>query len=287
MLNRLKSVVQNTFTPENIAPLSLQQIWQEPKLTPEEIANFCEVIDRQSPITVIGFSGLALGFAGLPSYEFRKSLGSMGDVCNIILIRDVRRYWYHLTPEGDIGGLDFYTQYLQSQLQALKTKYLITTGVSAGGFAALFFGWKLGADQILAFSPQTDLISYYKFNPLSLLKYRYTRKDLQSFLKEVLMVAIALRRRTRLLRRKLPLTQWGRLDAAQRINERTQSSVYYCQDNALDTQETLKISALPGITLHACPCNQHNVAGYLRSSEELVKIFQTALESATYKHICG
>lgn len=287
MLNRLKSAIQNTFTPANIAPISLQQIWLEPKLTPAEIENFCEVIDRKSPITVIGFAGLALGFAGLPSYEFRKSLESMGDICNIILIRDVRRYWYHLTPEGNSGGLDFYTQYLQSQLQALETKYLITTGVSAGGFAALFFGWKLGADQILAFSPQTDLISYYNFKPLSLLKYRHSYQNLQSFIKEELMVAITLRRRTRLLRQKLPFIQWGKLDLALRINEQTQASVYYCQDNALDTQEALKISAFTGVTLHKCPCDQHNVAGYLRSGGELFKILQTTIESELYKHTQG
>lgn len=282
MLNRLKSAVQNTFTPANIAPLSLQQIWQEPELSPADIANFCEVIDRHSPITVIAFAGLALGFAGLPSYEFRKSLGTIGDNCNIVLVRDVRRYWYHLTPEGEIGGLDFYTQYLQSQVQVLGTKYLITTGVSAGGFAALFFGWKLGADQILAFSPQTDLMGYHKLRPLSLLQHRRSWSDLKSFFKEELMVAIALRRRTRLLKRKLPFIYWGGLNAGLRINEQTQAHIYYCQDNALDAQEALKISVFPGVTLHACACNQHNVAGYLRTGGGLFTILQTAMQSAPY-----
>jgi hypothetical protein len=281
ILDRFYKTIREMFTPANIAPISLRDIWLEPQLTPDDIANYCEIVDQNSPITVICFAGLALGYAGLPSYEFRKSLGAVGNSCNIIFIRDVRRFWYHLTPEGHVDGLDFYTTQLQAHVHALGTQSLITIGVSAGGYAALYFGWRLGADQVLAFSPQTDLINYRNLNPLKRLKRDRDNQNLRSYLKEEFMVALTLRRRTRLLSTKLPTTDWGRLDSDTLSKGSSQAHVYYCQQNGLDAQEALKVAALDGVTLHACDCNQHNAAGYLRDRGQLFSILQATLADVT------
>jgi pimeloyl-ACP methyl ester carboxylesterase len=276
--NPLWGRLRQAFAPANIASVSLKDMWQEGDFTAEEQGDFYEVIDHQSDTTIVCFAGLALGFVGLPSYEFRKALGEADGRFNLIFIRDIRRFWYHLTPYGETNGLDFYTQQIQALVTQLKTRRLITVGVSAGGYAAMYFGWRLQADQVIAFSPQTDLIggalhlSWVKL----LINPGWSRP--RQFLQEQLIIGFFLRHRAKLLKRKVSPNQWGILVPNAQQNQKTKTDVYYCQHNQLDRQQALKLSGLPGVTLHDCDCNLHNVAGYLRNQSQLFSVLTSHLE---------
>jgi pimeloyl-ACP methyl ester carboxylesterase len=272
--------LNRAFAPANVASVNVKDMWQEGTFTAEEQADFCEVIDHQSDTTIVCFAGLALGFVGLPSYEFRKALGAADGRFNLIFIRDIRRLWYHLAPDGTPTGLDFYTEQIQTAITQLQTRRLITVGVSAGGYAALYFGWRLGADQVVAFSPQTDLIG-------GALKLRWRELLISQgwlqprlFLREQLIIAFFLRHRAKLLKQKIHPNEWGSLVPHDHHNLQTKTDIYYCQHNQLDRHQARRLAGLAGVTLHDCDCNLHNVAGYLRNQSQLFAVLAAHLEES-------
>jgi pimeloyl-ACP methyl ester carboxylesterase len=264
-------MLRKWLTPANLPDgMTAKDFWQEATFSQAEIDNFSEIVDQGSQTTLVCFSGLALGFAGLPSFEFRKSLQAAEKQFNLVFLRDIRRFWYHLTPEGKSTGLDFYTDQIQAIQEKLGAKRLITLGVSAGGYAALYFGQRLGAEGILAFSPQTNLQRALNWD------WGILRGLSKGWLKEQAMIAAVLRRRTRLLQEKMPMAQWGDLTQVQNPNPNTKIHVYYCQENWLDTREASTVNALKNVSFHGCTCSDHNVAGYLRERGEL---FSRLMES--------
>jgi pimeloyl-ACP methyl ester carboxylesterase len=279
MIYSIRKWIQAALTPVNTAPVSFRDLWQEPNFTAEQILDYCEVIDNRAETTIVCFAGLALGFAGLPSFEFRKSLGVTGEDFNLLFVRDIRRFWYHLAPDGTPHGLNFYAQAVQTLSQQLGTRYLVTLGVSAGGYAALYFGWRLGAHRIIAFSPQTNLIVSLQSTLPQLLGFDRIWLHPRQYLREELMVGLALRRRSKLLSQQLEFTHWGDLSQihSQNPNPQTQTHLYYCQHNHLDRQQAIWLQGWTRTHVHACDCDLHNVAGYLRDRDQLFSVIMSHL----------
>jgi pimeloyl-ACP methyl ester carboxylesterase len=101
------------------------------------------VVDRGQPVTIVAFSGLS------PTnwlFEWSTAFGDMP--VNFVGVRDPFSCWYQ---RGRAALLDE----LGRLLDALPHRRLVCIGGSAGGFAALDFGPQLGADRIIAISPQS------------------------------------------------------------------------------------------------------------------------------------
>ncbi len=97
---------------------------------------------------------LIISFAGLgDQFQFKNILSAL-DV-NIIYLRDLRHNWYLNGVPGVGNNVEEITVFLSEQINQHSFRKIITVGASAGGFAALLFGSQIGADVIMAFSPQT------------------------------------------------------------------------------------------------------------------------------------
>jgi hypothetical protein len=101
---------------------------------------------------MIAFGGRPGGL-GMPPFEFFKITGRIQT--KRMFVRDLRQAWYH---EGVAGAGETITEMAESFAHVIgqhEFDRLVVTGISAGGYAALLFGTLLGADVVIAFSPQT------------------------------------------------------------------------------------------------------------------------------------
>lgn len=101
------------------------------------------VNDRDKDVTVVAFSGLA---STNRIFEWAKSIEDLP--ANFIGVRDPFRSWYQLETAAFLAAT-------RAAVNRVGGSRLIALGASAGGFAAFLFGRWLGADLILALSPQS------------------------------------------------------------------------------------------------------------------------------------
>lgn len=109
-------------------------------------------LPAESDVLLVGFGGMAADATG-PRFELEGATSDLG--VNRLLVRDVRRSWYHLGIEGastDIAGC---IEALGDVIDRVKPSRTIFIGASSGGYAALLFGERLGVDVVHAFAPQT------------------------------------------------------------------------------------------------------------------------------------
>jgi hypothetical protein len=115
------------------------------------------IVDRGSDATIISFSSAAMLHAGQPTREFEGFFARHGERYNLVFLRDIHRSAYHFTPLSEPHGLEFHEAELKRTLAALGSKRVIAIGDSSGAAAAIYFGVRLGFDQIIAFSPPFPL----------------------------------------------------------------------------------------------------------------------------------
>lgn len=121
---------------------------------PEELKPITFLEGSRKDVLFLSFGGVRMG-AGMPPAEFHASLSGR-DVPGYF-IKDFRQSWYQeglLGLSSDVAGTE-------AVLRALVERHapgrLVTLGVSSGGYAAILFGTLLGADRVVAFSPQVDV----------------------------------------------------------------------------------------------------------------------------------
>lgn len=112
-------------------------------------------LSPDSDTAVVSFSGLTnLNTRKTAPFNFVRSVHRYP--VNKIYLRDVHSCWYQLGTYG-YGSVQALSYELKRMLKKLGTQHSIFVGNSAGGFAALLFGFLCEADHIVAISPQTDL----------------------------------------------------------------------------------------------------------------------------------
>ena len=102
---------------------------------------------------LIAFGGLASRLDGIPPFEFLSALS--GTAARRVFVRDLNQSWYQEGVRGVSTTLDATTAALRALVTESGAHRVVTLGVSAGGFAAIYFGCQLEADFVLAFGPQT------------------------------------------------------------------------------------------------------------------------------------
>jgi hypothetical protein len=101
---------------------------------------------------LILFGGIA-GGVSMPVFEFFRLTSEMPG--KKAFFRDPRRGWYQRGIPG-IGDSAFDVRdYLSRAIDRANVDRVVMAGASAGGYAALLFAAWCGADEAIAFSPQT------------------------------------------------------------------------------------------------------------------------------------
>jgi hypothetical protein len=108
----------------------------------------------ESSALLVLFGGIAGGFS-MPVFEFFRL--TSGFPAKRAFLRDPRRGWYQLGIPGVGNSPADVHAFISAVIARAGAERVVMAGVSAGGFAALLFGSSCGADEVLAFSPQTFL----------------------------------------------------------------------------------------------------------------------------------
>ncbi len=101
-----------------------------------------------------GGGPLLLCFAGMASqihemivdYEWRGSTRDMP--CSKVYVRDPEQLWY-------FSWLDELEEKLRALIEQANPSEIRSMGASAGGYGAVYYGYKLKADKVHAFGAQT------------------------------------------------------------------------------------------------------------------------------------
>jgi pimeloyl-ACP methyl ester carboxylesterase len=230
-----------------------------------------EVDDRGSDVTIFTFAGLAVLYAGLPSFEFRRLLESAGDDYNLVFFRDIRRMCYHLRPGGEKDGLAFYEAQVRRVIESLGSTVNVGVGVSVGGSAALYFGARCGFDQVVAFSPGFPLSVYC--SPLRQLQTYLNLPRLVRWPKayaELILVTLGTAWSARRLQKTIgPAEIWPVLDEYRNCPKRPQAAVYYGRGCGPDARQAKLFTEFPEVECIGLPTPYHNCAGFLKRRGEL------------------
>lgn len=106
----------------------------------------------ESSTLLVLFGGIA-GGVSMPVFEFFRL--TSGFPAKKAFLRDPRRGWYQLGIPGVGESPADVLTFLSAAIERAGAERVVMAGASAGGFAALLFGFWCGADEVIAFSPQS------------------------------------------------------------------------------------------------------------------------------------
>ena len=121
-------------------------------LEDEEFMRTYDEHSGQSSCTSLVISFASLGHENQVNFEFMGTFKRLG-IRHAILIKDTRKAWYVLGTRAS-GSFERLLARLQAEIRALQPRRVVTIGCSMGGYAAIRAGCALGANAVLAFSPQ-------------------------------------------------------------------------------------------------------------------------------------
>lgn len=210
--------------------------------------------DSEADALLIAFGGL-FGSVAVPVYEFAKFASALS--AKGMFLRDPHRAWYFrgLPEAGE--DLQSVEKVLAQHLERLRPRRVVAVGASAGGFAALHFGARLGFDEVHAFSPQTTVAKWQRFR----LGDRRWKKDIRNIhtspsenrIFEDLVPTLAARR---------PGSTFH---------------VHYCHSENLDVAHAMRIASCEDVFLHAYAEGDHKVIRWLKKRGDLSRILEASL----------
>lgn len=209
---------------------------------------------------------LLVAFGGLLQpqgrrFEFDRLTGNMPR--HRILIRDHERCWYQKGIRGIASTSEGVEDYLRETIARAAPDRVIFIGASAGGFAALFFGSRLGADETHAFAPQT-FIGTSRMRARREPRWRNEGKKVD---------AVG--------------TNPSDADLSQVLARATRTAhhVWYCARTEEDVVHASNVASCPGVVLHCLPDGEHLVVTWLRDHHFLHGIVRRALDGEPAGHI--
>jgi hypothetical protein len=201
-------------------------------------------IDSEYNTTVVAFGGIANQLM-MPVFEFFNILSQFK--VNKIFVKDPHQSWYYKLGHSKI------TEELIEIIPKENRKIFI--GTSAGGFAAILIGNLIGADLVLAFSPQTFL------DPV----YRREYKD-NRWSKEIKNVYEVTKNLYDL-----------RLPEMIVDNNTTEYRIYYCDKFELDVVHASMLAEKNNFIMEPQDCAEHVVVKCLKQSNLLLNILEENL----------
>jgi dienelactone hydrolase len=213
-------------------------------------------MSSDSRTLLIAFGGM-VGRIGMPPFEFFALTGGMP--IKRVFVRDLRQAWYHRGIPGHGETLADCAESLRKLIGEHDVDRVLTTGNSAGGYAALVFGALLGAETVLCFAPQTVLDR----DALAAMDdHRWDDRLAE------LAAAGALDERWSDVRRALA--------GARRPD--TRYRIYFDDSFAPDRLHAERLSGIAGVQLYRFGRGRHSVARTLRDTGALEKVLRGALD---------
>jgi len=190
---------------------------------------------------IMAFTGM-FGPKGKP-FNFFKSTAATD--YSRILLRDDERIWYH----GDVYDRSVV---LWSRIKELAPKTTCAVGVSAGGYAAIMFGYTVGVDVVHAFSPQT-FVDKPNMERVGDNRFKVEQEKLYS---------------------KERRSSWfyDLKNLLVRSNGTTTYNIYACDKNEIDVIHASHLVDIEEVNVYYYDCNNHNVAQTLKRGGILQKL---------------
>jgi hypothetical protein len=209
-------------------------------------------------------------YAGLPTFEFRKILKETGHKCNLVFFRDIRRMGYHMAPDGQLNGLEFYENKVRELIQKLGSTCNIALGSSHGGSAAFYFACRCSMDGIIAFNPVIEWRDYVGLKALLLSVFNSKSFSGPRVFMRNLAMAIGAQTILKKIEKVLGRENlWDVLREYRGHPERPRATVFYGEKYKLDVTQASLIRDLPEVHLVGLPYNDHNCGAYLKQRGEL------------------
>lgn len=200
---------------------------------------------------LIAFGGIS-GEIGVPVFEFFKLLSDFP--VKKLFLRDLRQSWYQNGVPGFGQTIDEVAANIKAQIIQQQVTRVVMIGNSAGGFAALLFGWILGADEVLAFSPQTFISQ----------KQRLLHADFRWHPQIASVHRISKTRKTYLDLRQVYSTE----------PIRTKAHIHYCTGHRLDRYHAQYMRRNSNVILHKYSHGGHLLVKSLRDSGRLKELIK-------------
>lgn len=227
--------------------------------------------DNGADTTLICFAGMAVLYAAMPKFEFRKTLVGENGRYNFIWVRDIHRTSYNLAPDGSPKGYEFYSRIIGEALAGMKSTRNIAIGASGGGEAAIAFSGVLPIDQVIVFNPAFPLKAYCSreitwrvlFDWKKLLRHP---RDYFEVVLVTLSVHYLWKRNCRLVgEENIPDTLRNYLAK----NPPAPATVIYSDSCLPDARQALGLKHVPSIKLVPVRSGRHNCMGELKQRGEL------------------
>lgn len=106
-----------------------------------------------SATAVVGFTGHGAKPGAFSFFGLRNALPTT----SVLLVRDPADSWYNAGLPGVASTVDEIAARIAHEVDLLGATRAVTIGSSMGGYAAILFGCKIGAERAVAFVPQTLL----------------------------------------------------------------------------------------------------------------------------------
>jgi hypothetical protein len=243
---------------------------------------YINVEDNGSDVTVISFAGMALLYAGMPRFEFRKTLRKGGHSYNLIFVRDVHRAYYCMAPDGSPSGLAFFEGLLRDALSRLNSKYNVAIGSSGGASVAFCLSRDLPIHQIIAFNATFPLEIYSSRvnRRAALFDFRKLITAPRAYIEVVLITfggRYVCHRICQLLgEENVPDITQCYLSKRPRP---ARATIYYSAGCRPDAEQALLLKEIPTITIKPVNCNRHNFMADWTLSGRMGQIIQEEIEA--------
>ena len=235
-------------------------------------SDYIEVEDNGSDVTIFSLAGMAVLFAGLPRYEFRRLLKENGNKYNLVFVRDTARAMYTKAPDGSDRGIAFFEDAIMEVIEQLGSKYNIALGASGGGAGAFFLCHRVPFNQIIAFSPAFPVDVYLAKGAMlrTFFDFKKLLTEPTAYF-EVVLVTLGALHVFRTLRRRLgdrpvPDLLEIYLDA---YPKPPRASIFFGERCRPDREQATRLGHVPSITLRPVDSGRHNCAADLKKRGQL------------------
>ena len=240
---------------------------------------FMVVEDNGSDVTVFCWAGMAVLFAGMPAFEFRKLLVGQGDRFNLVFFRDLRRIGYMEKPDGSDGGVEFFQEKCQEVMAQLGSRYNICVGASAGASTAVFFASRLKMDHVIAFGPifDADLYTDWKQQLRHYLNLKLLVTEPQAWFEVIMMMLGGYAVKTKMRRRFGPDAINDVVGAYRNAVPRPKATVFHGKYCAPDRVQAHLLDPFPEVEFVPVESGRHNVAAILKKQGKLAETIVDAI----------
>lgn len=209
-----------------------------------------------SDIMLIAFGGMNSRM-GMPPFEFFNL--TQDYPVKKIFLRDLRQSWYQRGLPQVGANANAVLKYLQTEIAQHQLQKIVITGSSAGGFAALLFGYLLKVDLVLSFAPQTCIDTHTCF---VLGDNRYRKQIIKLY--------------------QYPHGQHKYYNLSKLFKSdhdlQTQFHIYFDQNCGLDVRHANTLKNHPNVELHPYQEGGHGMIKILKETGELKQILLDALK---------